>query len=93
MSLTLEVSLLSGKTASLQTHEGESVESLRVQAQGALGAGKGRLLDSTGCVLDGGAHLKEARLQYVEPPTFQVRRSIYVAAVVPLLRSLEMVRS
>ena len=74
MSLTLEVSLLSGKTASLQTHEDESVESLRMRAQRALGAGKGRLLDSTGSVLDDRAPLKEARLQYAEPLTLQVRR-------------------
>eukprot|EP00439_Symbiodinium_sp_Y106_P032110 s577_g3.t2 len=74
MSLTLEVSLMSGMTVSLQTHGDESVESLRVRAQRALGAGKGRLLDSTGRVLDGGEPLKKARLQYQEPLTFQVRR-------------------
>ena len=80
MSPTVEVSLISGKTVSLQTHEDESVDSLRVRAQRALGAGKGRLLDSTGSVLDGGASLKKARLQYAawraqpQPLTFQVRR-------------------
>ena len=65
---------MSGMTVSLQTHGDESVESLRVRAQRALGAGKGRLLDSTGRVLDGGEPLKKARLQYQEPLTFQVRR-------------------
>ena len=74
MSLTVEVSLISGRTVSLQTHEVESVESLRVRAQRALGAGKGRLVDSTGSVLDGGASLKKARLQFQEPLTLQVRR-------------------
>ena len=69
MSLTVEVSLISGRTVSLQTHEVESVESLRVRAQRALGAGKGRLVDSTGSVLDGGASLKKARLQFQEPLT------------------------
>ena len=72
MDLTVEVSLISGKTVSLQTHGDEPVQSLQVRAQRALGAGKGRLLDSTGSVLDGGASLKKARLQ--EPLTLQVRR-------------------
>ena len=80
MSLTVEVSLISGKTVSLQTHGEESVESLRVRAQKALGAGKGRLLDSTGGVIDGGAPLKKARMQDAEANaepqrlTLQVRR-------------------
>ncbi|OLP83219.1 putative E3 ubiquitin-protein ligase HERC1 [Symbiodinium microadriaticum] len=70
----IEVSLISGKTVSLETHGEESVESLRVRAQKALGAGKGRLMDSAGSVLDGGAPLKAAWLQYEAPLTLQVRR-------------------
>ena len=73
MSLTLEVSLISGKTASLETHQDESVESLTMRAQRALGAGKGRLLTSTGRVLDGETPLKRARMQN-KPLTFHVRR-------------------
>ena len=61
MSLTLEVRLRSGWTVSLQTHGDESMESLRVRAQKALEASKGRLVDSTGTVLDGGARLEKAR--------------------------------
>ena len=76
MSLSFEVCLISGKTVSLQTDEDESAESLRERAQRALGAGKGRLLDATGSVLDGGVLLKKARLQYVEPLTLQVRRVV-----------------
>ena len=52
MSWTVEVSLLSGRTVSLQTHGEETLESLRVRAETALGSGKGRLLDSKGGVLD-----------------------------------------
>ena len=70
MSLTVEVSLISGKTVSLETHGDELV----VRAQRALRAGKGRLSDSTGSILDGGMPLKKARLQYAEPLTLQVRR-------------------
>ena len=44
-----------------------------MRAQRALRAGKGRLLDSTGSVLDGGTPLKKARQQYVEPLMLQVR--------------------
>ena len=72
MSLTLEVSLISGKTVSLQTDGDESVESLRVRAQRTLGVGKGRLLNSNGSVLDGSAPLKEANLQHSEQLTLQV---------------------
>ena len=44
-----------------------------MRAQRALRAGKGRLLDSTGSVLDGGTPLKKARQQYVEPLMLQLR--------------------
>ena len=74
MSLTVEVCLISGKTVSLQTHGDESVESLRLRAQKALGARNGRLMDSTGSILDGGVPLKKARLQCEESLTLQVRR-------------------
>ena len=80
MPLTVEVSLVSGKTVSLQTHEDESVESLRKRAQKALGVGKGRLVDSDGSVLDGGAPFKKARVQSAETNalpetlTLQIRR-------------------
>ena len=63
MSLTLEVSLISGKTVSLQTRGDESVEPLRVRAQRTLGVGNGRLFSSTGSVLDGRVLVKKARLQ------------------------------
>ena len=72
MSLTFEVSLMSGKTVSLKTHGDESVESLRVRAQRVLGVGKGRLLNSAGSILNEGVPLKKAELQYEEPLTFQV---------------------
>ena len=74
MSLTLEVSLISGRTVSLQTHGDETLESLRERAQRALGVCKGRLFNSTGSVLDGGGPLKKSRLKYDEPLTLQIRR-------------------
>ena len=60
MSLAVEVSLISGKTVSLEAASDESVESLRLRAQSALGVGKGRLLNSTGDVLHGEALIKRA---------------------------------
>ena len=45
-----------------------------MRAQKALGTGKGRLLNSTGIVLDGDATIKRARLERAEPLTLQVRR-------------------
>ena len=52
----------------------ESAESLRLRAQKALRAGKGRLVDSNGSVVDGAVSLKRARLQHAEPLVLQVRR-------------------
>ena len=68
------MSLMSGKTVSLQTRGDESVETLRERAQTALGVGKGRLLNSAGSVLDGGMPLDKARLQQAEPLTLHIRR-------------------
>ena len=53
MSISVEVHLLSGKKASLEVDTGESVEFLERCARSALSASKGRLLNSSGQVLDG----------------------------------------
>ena len=53
MSIAVEVGLLSGKTATLTVGLDETVQTLSRRAQITLGAGKGRLLDSSGVVLDG----------------------------------------
>eukprot|EP00439_Symbiodinium_sp_Y106_P071941 s28_g13.t1 len=71
--LTLEVSLISGKTVSLETLGDESVDEC-VRRERALGVGKGQLLDCAGSFLDEGAPLKKASLQEGEPLTLQVRR-------------------
>ena len=52
MSITVEVSLISGKTATVEAGLDETVETLTQRAQTALGVGKGRLRDSFGVVLD-----------------------------------------
>ena len=53
MSITVEVSLLSGKTAAVEASPDEPVQTLTKRGQIALGVEKGRLLDSFGVVLDG----------------------------------------
>ena len=63
MSVMVEVGLLSGKAITLEAHQDEQVEALALRAQIALGVGKGRLLDSSGNVLDACATIKDARVQ------------------------------
>ena len=70
--ITLEVSLLSGKTATVQAGLDETVETLTQRAQIALGVGKGRLLNSSGVVLDGCEETKSSRIQNGDSLTFHV---------------------
>ena len=80
MSITVEVGLLSGKTATLQAGPDETVQTLGRRAPIALGVGKGRLLDSSGVLLDGCAPTKKARLQNGDSLTLQVNRPQVQAA-------------
>ena len=63
MSLTVHVGLLSGRTATVQADLDEGVAVLKRRAEIALEVGKGRLVDSSGGVLDVDAPIKRARLQ------------------------------
>eukprot|EP00439_Symbiodinium_sp_Y106_P056436 s157_g7.t3 len=58
--------------ASVQASLEESVETLKERAQIALGVGKGRLLDSSGNVLDVCAPIKKARVRNGDSLTFHV---------------------
>ena len=63
MSISVDVNLLSGKSASLEVEVDASVESLKRRAQSALMVpGRGRLLKSSGEVLDGAQSIKKAKL-------------------------------
>ena len=53
MSIAVTVGLLSGKAAIVQVGVDEKVGALQCQAQTVLGVGNGRLLDSSGNILDG----------------------------------------
>ncbi|OLP76053.1 Aurora kinase [Symbiodinium microadriaticum] len=74
MSITVEVSLLSGKTATVQAGLDETCKTLTQRAQVALGVGKGRLLDSSGVVLDGCAEIRNSRIQSGDSLSLQVSR-------------------
>ena len=70
----MEVSLLSGKMATVQAGLDETVETLTQRAQIALGVGKGRLLDSSGVVLDRCAKTMNSQIQYGDSLTLHVNR-------------------
>ena len=63
MSIAVEIGLLSGKAATVTAGLGETVQTLSRRAQIALGAGKGRLLDSSGVVLDGSQTIRNTGIQ------------------------------
>ena len=63
MSIHVEVGLISGRKATVQAALDETVGTLKRRAEAALGVGTGRLLDSSGCVVEGTVPMKKARLQ------------------------------
>ena len=79
MPVSLDVHLLSGKRVSLEVEEDASVESLKQRAQSSLEIGKGRLLNSSGEVLEGAATIKKARLQSGDVLTLHVKQVQLVA--------------
>ena len=74
MSIAVEVSLLSGKTATVQAGLDEKVNSVILQAQLALGVSKGRLVGASGFVLDGSALTKHASIRNGDVLTFHASK-------------------
>ena len=71
----MNVHLLSGKCASMEVKADASVESLKHHAQNALVVrGRGRLLNSSGKVLDGAQTITEARLMSGDVLTLHVNQ-------------------
>ena len=92
MSITLHVSLLSGRTFSAETELDVGVATFRERAQAALSVGKGRLVHSCGLALDGASTLRECGLQngdvlnlQVLPVTIQASRALDGAAFAAIL--------
>ena len=63
MSITVEVGLLSGRTATVQVGLDEEVGTLKRRSLAALGVDNGRLLDPSGSILDDRSTIKKARVQ------------------------------
>ena len=74
MSITVEIRLLSGRTAAVKASMDEAVETLRRQAQIALGVGKGRLVDSSGVVLDDSAVIVDSGVRNGDSLALHVNR-------------------
>ncbi|CAE7811653.1 unnamed protein product [Symbiodinium sp. KB8] len=75
MSITVEVGLLSGKKATVEAGREEEVGSLKRRAHAALGVvGRGRLVDSSGSVLDPSALIKDAGVQDGDWLTLHINR-------------------
>ena len=77
MSLTVEVGLLSGRMVALAAGPDESVEVLTRRAETMLAVSRGRLLNSSGSVLDGAATLQQCGLRNGDALTLQIG-SVYV---------------
>ena len=71
---TVEVGLLSSKTATVKVSLDDTVGTLKGRAQIALGVGRGRLVDSSGSVLDVCATIKEANVQAGDELTLHISR-------------------
>ena len=74
MSITVEVGLLSGNTATVKAGLDEEVGALKRRAQIALGVGRGRLVGSSGSVLDACAPIKHTMLQNDDILTLHINR-------------------
>ncbi|OLP89897.1 DNA mismatch repair protein MutS [Symbiodinium microadriaticum] len=75
MSICIDVHLLSGKHASVEVETDASVESLKRRAQSALVVpSRGRLLNSSGEVLDGAQTVTEAKLTSGDALTLHVNQ-------------------
>ena len=72
MSITATVGLLSGKTATVKAGLDEEVGTLKRQAETALGVGRGRLLDSSGDVLDLRMPIRNAMIQNGDSLTLHI---------------------
>ena len=74
MSIEVTVGLLSGKTATVTADLDEEVATLKRRAETALGVGRGRLVGSSGTVLDANAPIKHTSLQDGDFLTLHINR-------------------
>ena len=74
MSVSVEVGLLSGKKATVNAAKNEKVETLMLRARTELRAGKGRLVDTSGRVLDACTSIEDSMLLTGDVLTLHVGR-------------------
>ena len=74
MSITVEIGLLSGKRVRVDADMNEEVGTMKRRAQIALGVGRGRLVCSSGSVLDACAPMRHTRLQNDDFLTLHINR-------------------
>ena len=74
MSLCVDVTLMSGKSAQITASRDCTTDDLRIQAQTALRVGPGNLVNASGEVLRRGATLGEAGVQTGDVLTVQVQQ-------------------
>ena len=74
MAISVEIGLLSGKKATVKAGLDEEVETLITQAQAAFGVGRGRLVDSSGGVLDASVPIKDSKVQNGDFLTLHISR-------------------
>ena len=70
----MEVALLSGRKVTVEADQEEQVKALKRRARAALGVGNGRLVDSSGSVLDACSTIEVAKLQNGTSLTLQISR-------------------
>ena len=80
MSISVDLHLLSGKRASMEVEADASVESLKHRALTALAVRRGRLLNSSGEVLDGTQTVTQAKLMSGDVLTLHVTNQVQVKA-------------
>ncbi|OLQ08344.1 hypothetical protein AK812_SmicGene8116 [Symbiodinium microadriaticum] len=80
MLIDVEVGLISGRKAIVQAALDETVGTLKRRAQVALGAGTGRLLDSSGRVLEGSVPIKKTRVQNGDSLTLLCTNTVEIHA-------------
>ena len=74
MSIFVNVTMLSGSGVQLEVQTAESIEALALRATSELAVGKGRLLTSSGRLLDPGETVAEAGLQSGDVLTLHTRQ-------------------
>ena len=72
MSVTMEVRLLSGRAALIEAGLDEELDALILRAQTVLGVRKGRLVDSSGQILDACALVRDTPLQNGDSLTLHI---------------------